>query len=39
MTVGLIFHVLVFTIRILMRDDLSPKARLAWFIVLKALTR
>ncbi len=29
--------VLVFTIRILLRDDLSPPARLAWFIVLNVL--
>ncbi|MGI5308907.1 cardiolipin synthase [Rheinheimera sp. WS51] len=29
--------VLTFTARILLRDDLSPPARLAWFIVLNAL--
>jgi cardiolipin synthase A/B len=29
--------VLAFTIRILLRDDLSPSARLAWFIVLMVL--
>ncbi|WNO61342.1 cardiolipin synthase [Rheinheimera sp. MMS21-TC3] len=29
--------VLTFTTRILLRDDLSPPARLAWFIVLNAL--
>lgn len=37
MSILLIFHallVLAFTIRILLRDDLSPPARLAWFIVL-----
>ncbi|PID36812.1 MAG: cardiolipin synthase [Rhodobacterales bacterium] len=35
-----LFHfilVLVFTVRILLRDDLSPPARLAWFIVLNVL--
>ncbi|PIE15702.1 MAG: cardiolipin synthase [Rhodobacterales bacterium] len=35
-----LFHfalVLVFTLRILIRDDLSPPARLAWFIVLNVL--
>lgn len=26
-----------FTIRILLRDDLSPQARLAWFILIAAL--
>lgn len=31
------FLVLGFTIRILLRDDLSPPARLAWFIVLNLL--
>ncbi|PVA10334.1 cardiolipin synthase [Pelagivirga sediminicola] len=37
MTILLIFHVLLvamFTIRILLRDDFSPPARLAWFIIL-----
>lgn len=37
MTVVLVLHallVLSFTIRILLRDDLSPPSRLAWFIVL-----
>ncbi len=37
MTIFLILHALLvatFTIRILLRDDLSPPARLAWFIVL-----
>ena len=29
--------VLTFTIRILLRDDLSPPARLAWFIILNVL--
>lgn len=29
--------VLVFTVRILLRDDLSPPARLAWFIVLNVM--
>ncbi|MHA3913521.1 cardiolipin synthase [Halovulum sp. GXIMD14793] len=36
----LILHLLIvtgFTIRILLRDDLSPPARLAWFIVLMVL--
>ncbi|MFV2051773.1 cardiolipin synthase [Aliiroseovarius sp. YM-037] len=40
MAILLIFHallVLTFTIRILLRDDLSPPARLAWFIVLNVL--
>lgn len=40
MNVILILHVvlvLVFTIRILLRDDLSPPARLAWFVVLNVL--
>lgn len=40
MTVLLFLHgflVIVFTIRILLRDDLSPPARLAWFVVLNAL--
>ncbi len=35
-----ILHVMMvaaFTIRILLRDDLSPPARLAWFIILNAL--
>lgn len=39
-TVLVLFHallVLSFTIRILWRDDLSPSARLAWFIVLNVL--
>lgn len=40
MTVVLLLHallVLAFTIRILLRDDLSPPGRLAWFIVLNVL--
>ena len=40
MTVVLALHallVLAFTIRILLRDDLSPPGRLAWFIVLNVL--
>ncbi|NLC09249.1 MAG: cardiolipin synthase [Gammaproteobacteria bacterium] len=40
MNVILILHallVLVFTVRILLRDDLSPPGRLAWFIVLNVL--
>ncbi len=40
MTVILVLHttlVLVFTIRILLRDDLSPPGRLAWFVVLNLL--
>lgn len=40
MTVVLALHallVLSFTIRILLRDDLSPPSRLAWFIVLNVL--
>ncbi len=40
MTVILILHallVLTFTVRILLRDDLSPPGRLAWFIVLNVL--
>ncbi|KZL16696.1 cardiolipin synthase [Pseudovibrio sp. Ad26] len=40
MTFILVFHVLLvltFTIRILLRDDLSPPVRLAWFIVLNVL--
>ena len=40
MTLPLILHVLLvltFTIRILLRDDLSPPARLAWFIILNVL--
>ncbi|MFP7569439.1 cardiolipin synthase [Marivita sp. S2033] len=40
MTFALILHgllVLTFTARILLRDDLSPPARLAWFIVLNLL--
>ncbi len=32
-----IFLVVSFTIRILLRDDLSPPARLAWFVVLNLL--
>lgn len=40
MTVILLLHaalVLTFTARILLRDDLSPPGRLAWFIVLNVL--
>lgn len=40
MTIVIILHallVLMFTVRILLRDDLSPPARLAWFIVLNLL--
>ena len=40
MTVLVVFHallVLSFTARILLRDDLSPPGRLAWFIVLNVL--
>ena len=40
MTALLIFHILLvlsFTLRILLRDDLSPPARLAWFVVLNVL--
>jgi cardiolipin synthase len=40
MTVVLTLHallVLALTARILLRDDLSPPGRLAWFIVLNAL--
>lgn len=40
MNVILILHallVLVFTVRILLRDDISPPGRLAWFIVLNVL--
>lgn len=40
MTIVLVLHtllVLTFTIRILLRDDLSPPGRLAWFIVLNLL--
>ena len=40
MTVVLVLHallVLTFTTRILLRDDLSPPGRLAWFIVLNLL--
>ena len=40
MTIILFFHValvLTFTTRILLRDDLSPPARLAWFIILNVL--
>lgn len=40
MTVILVLHtllVITFTIRILLRDDLSPPGRLAWFIVLNLL--
>ena len=40
MTFIVIFHallVIAFTLRILLRDDLSPPARLAWFIVLNVL--
>ena len=39
-TFMLAFHVLIiigFTLRILLRDDLSPQARLAWFIVIAVL--
>ncbi|EBA09696.1 cardiolipin synthase [Sagittula stellata] len=39
-TVLLALHLLIltgFTLRILLRDNLSPQARLAWFIVLSAL--
>jgi len=32
-----LFFVIGFTIRILLRDDLSPSARLAWFIVIATL--
>ncbi|MDR6266643.1 cardiolipin synthase [Roseobacter sp. N2S] len=31
------FVVLLFTLRILLRDDLSPPARLAWFVVLNVV--
>lgn len=40
MTAVLVFHtilVVAFTARILLRDDLSPPARLAWFVVLNLL--
>ena len=40
MTIILAFHILLvlsFTVRILLRDDLSPPARLAWFVVLNIL--
>ena len=40
MNIVVILHVLLvltFTARILLRDDLSPPARLAWFVVLNAL--
>ncbi|MGO1461073.1 MAG: cardiolipin synthase [Marinobacter sp.] len=40
MTIILVLHtllVITFTIRILLRDDLSPPGRLAWFIVLNLL--
>src|SRR5699024_6105444 len=40
MAIVVVLHgllVLIFTIRILLRDDLSPPARLAWFIVLNLL--
>src|SRR5690554_1928432 len=40
MTIILVLHtllVLTFTIRILLRDDLSPPGRLAWFVVLNLL--
>ncbi|MDY7218723.1 cardiolipin synthase [Denitrificimonas sp. JX-1] len=40
MSVVLILHgllVLAFTVRILLRDDLSPPGRLAWFVVLNLL--
>lgn len=40
MTYLVVFHALLvasFTIRILLRDDLSPPARLAWFILLNIL--
>ncbi|APE46008.1 cardiolipin synthase (plasmid) [Sulfitobacter alexandrii] len=39
-TLLLALHVLIvigFTLRILLRDDLSPQARLAWFIILAVL--
>lgn len=40
MNLLLLFHgfvVLLFTLRILLRDDLSPPARLAWFVVLNVV--
>lgn len=40
MTIALLFHAFLvasFSIRILLRDDFSPPARLAWFIVLNVL--
>lgn len=40
MIIILVLHMLLvasFTIRILLRDDLSPPARLAWFVVLNVL--
>ena len=40
MSLLVVLHILVvgmFTTRILLRDDLSPPARLAWFIVLLGL--
>ncbi|WP_417514452.1 cardiolipin synthase [Marinobacter sp.] len=40
MTIILVLHtllVITFTVRILLRDDLSPPGRLAWFIVLNLL--
>ncbi|MDO6824412.1 cardiolipin synthase [Marinobacter sp. 1_MG-2023] len=40
MTIILVLHtllVITFTVRILLRDDLSPPGRLAWFIVLNVL--
>lgn len=39
-TIALLFHAFLvasFSIRILLRDDLSPPARLAWFIVLNVV--
>lgn len=39
-TLALLFHAFLvasFSVRILLRDDLSPPARLAWFIVLSVL--
>ncbi|MEM6385876.1 MAG: cardiolipin synthase [Pseudomonadota bacterium] len=39
-TILLVLHFLIvmgFTLRILLRDDLSPPARLAWFIILNVL--
>lgn len=37
LTTGHALLVLAFTIRILLRDDLSPPARLAWFIVINVI--